>query len=861
MKDKHVNRYTKKKNIVRIMKKLRVEAFRIMCLCTFFVLTCCLIGCSHRSFINSPNNPKPTTISENYGNVEAAGQSSYSMQNVTETSKPMPTLTSTPVTTQASGIEIEVQFTPTPTPTPTPSPTPTPTEVPQLTIAMAGDILIHASIEADCKQDDGSYDYHSIFSLTKDYISSFDVSIVNQELIIGGEELGISGYPSFNTAYSLADALADAGFDIACHATNHALDKGKKGILNCIRNWKENHPEVGVVGIYETEEESEQIYVVEKNDIKVAVLNFTYGTNGIKAPGDMPWCVNMLTKENVVKALDEAEQIADFTIVCPHWGTEYSLEPSSAQKEYMAIFKEHGADLVIGTHPHVIQGITVVNDEGEFDCMDAGYALSPDDMLVYYSIGNFVSWTSEYGTGIANRMLGGISDVTIRKNEDGKVYISDFGITPVVSHVENGHNAVCVYPFADYTGELAEKSAINSQDKTYSLQYLDGLCNQIWGNLWKKNGTPSWEGTTAFQTKITLTHSADKETKKLTDESYKTVVAFEKDETLTVSSDLPMHGLYIKWNNNPKPWTLEAGDVQIECGQNGFLHEYVVIPEGASECVMHFSAYESICEISAYSAGTVPGNVQRWEPSLKNADILVFSTHADDEILFLGGVLATYGGEFQKKIQLVYMCEFFTTSSIREHEKLDGVWLTGVRNYPVSGDFRDEYCETLDGAKRIYDFDKLKAFITENIRRFKPQVVVTQDENGEYGHGAHLILVDAVKAVIDNTKDATYYPQSAEIFGVWDTPKTYLHIYKENGINMDLRHPVEAFGGKTALEILKEAYKLHVSQQWCWYYVADDYNDEGRPYKYSCSRFGLYRTTVGPDTGNDMLENVKTYGE
>lgn len=753
----------------------------------------------------------------------------------------------------------EVKVTATNTPVPTDTPTPTPTEVPQMSICMVGDILLHDTLEDDCRQADGSYDYHSLFENTKDIISSYDLALVNQELIIGGAELGVSGYPSFNTDFALADALEDTGFDVVLHATNHALDKGKKGLLNCIHNWKQNHSDMGVIGIYESEGESRDLYVTEINGIKTAILNFTYGTNGISAPEDMPWCVNMLTEENVIAALDEAEKLADFTIICPHWGTEYSLDVSSQQKNYMMLFKEHGADLVIGTHPHVIQSITVVNEEGETECLEEGCELSPDDMLVYYSLGNFVSWTGESGKGIANRMLGGIADITVKKNDDGKAYISDFGVIPVVSHVEKGQNACSVYPLFDYTGELAEKSAIISQDGTYSLQYLLDLCNKIWGSLWKKHGIPDIKTAKAFEREIKLTLSNDGSAKKLQDDSYKSIIAFSPEDTLTVTSDGGMYGLYIKWNDIPAAWTLEYDGKQLSCGTNGFLHEYVEIPEGTEKCVMHFSSDEAICEISAYSGGKLPKDVQVWEPAWENADILVFSTHADDEILFLGGVLAHYGGILGKKVQLVYMSEYFSSERIREHEKLDGVWTTGVKNYPACGNFPDKYSETLEEAKRIYKYDDVLAFAAGYIRQFKPQVVVTQDIKGEYGHGGHEILVDAVINAVDKTADADFCPASAAEYGTWDVPKTYLHIYKEGKIKLDLRQPADVFDGKTAFDVLTEAYLKHVSQQWCWFYVSDGVDKPS--YKYSCADFGLYRSTVGPDTGNDMLENVTTYGD
>ncbi|SHH12195.1 poly-gamma-glutamate synthesis protein (capsule biosynthesis protein) [Butyrivibrio fibrisolvens DSM 3071] len=337
-----------------------------------------------------------------------------------------------------------------------------------VTVMMVGDILLHMPIEETCHQDDGSYDFSSLFANTSDIISSADLSLVNQEVIIGGEELGISGYPCFNAPYQIADALADSGFDIICHATNHALDKGTKGIINTLNYWNTAHPEIITLGIYDNEEDSKDITVVTVNDIKIAILNYTYGTNGIPIPKSMPYCVETLNEDSVIADLDLAEEIADFTIVCPHWGTEYVLHHTSNQEYWSKLFMEHGADLVIGTHPHVIEDIEYYHDDDH-------------DMLCYYSIGNFVSWTSSSGKGVLNRVVGGIANVTIRKDYDGKVYIETYDIIPTVCHLEPVTNGVSVYPLELYTEELALQNKISKQDSSFTLDNCNALVQDVWG--------------------------------------------------------------------------------------------------------------------------------------------------------------------------------------------------------------------------------------------------------------------------------------------------------------------------------------------------------------------------------------------
>ena len=350
-----------------------------------------------------------------------------------------------------------------------------------ISIIMVGDILLHTPVEDAARNDEGRYNYDFIFRNMRGEISSADLALVNQEVIIGGKELGVSGYPAFNAPYEIGDALVAAGFDVICHGTNHALDKGKKGVTNCVNYWKENHPEIAVVGLNGSEEEYKNVTILEKNGIRVAVLNYTYGTNGIKPPSDMPYAVDMLEKNKVISDLKYAEENADFTIVCPHWGTEYRLTADSEQKKWTDIFRENGADLVIGTHPHVIEPIEFIEDDNKEITNNHGNG----DMLVYFSLGNFVNWTSSMGSGIANRAVGGMAQITIGRNSQGEAVIKDYGIKALVCHLQKGHEGVTVYPLSGYSETLSQKNKIIAQDPAFSRQYCINLCNTVWGDLWK----------------------------------------------------------------------------------------------------------------------------------------------------------------------------------------------------------------------------------------------------------------------------------------------------------------------------------------------------------------------------------------
>ncbi len=340
----------------------------------------------------------------------------------------------------------------------------------EVSLIMVGDMLFHMPVVESGYMDDGTLNYDHIFAHTNSYIEQADIAIVNQETILGGEELGYSGYPCFNSPFEVGDAMVEAGFDLVLHATNHTLDMGTTGLLNCLEYWETSQPDVEVIGAYNSQEAQDTILIYEENGIRIAFLNYTYGTNGIPLPEDMPYAVNLLEEEFVIAQLQQAEEEADFTVVMPHWGTEYQLDYSSYQSDWCAIFLEYGADLVIGAHPHVIQPIEWYRD-------DTGH-----EMLVYYSLGNFINATSTQDSTIGNRMIGGMADVVIRKDEEsGETYISEYGVIPLVTHYEFGQGNMTCYPLEDYTDELAEKTETIRWVQDFSADYGWDLAESVFG--------------------------------------------------------------------------------------------------------------------------------------------------------------------------------------------------------------------------------------------------------------------------------------------------------------------------------------------------------------------------------------------
>lgn len=371
-----------------------------------------------------------------------------------------------------------------------------------ITIVMAGDVLMHDKVIRSGLQEDGSYNFDHLFAHVKEEIEAADIAIVNQETILGGEELKYSGYPSFNSPFEVGDAEAHAGFDVILQGTNHALDRRAKGIENCLDFWEKNHPDISVLGIHDSMEDQQEICIIDTNEltdtvntdsgdkagksvknsagcrngkqqdkkpgIRIAILNYTYGTNGIQMPKGKGYLVDYLNEKKVRADIERAEKEADITIVCPHWGTEYSLKRSGEQERWARLFMECGADLCIGTHPHVIEPLEVIKD-------DRG-----SEMPVYYSVGNFVNYTSGTGKGVMNRMVGALAEIRIGRDSRGTVRVLDTKVRPIVCHLSA--DEIAAYFLEDYTEELAYDNLIRRQDPDFSLENCEKLVSEVWDN-------------------------------------------------------------------------------------------------------------------------------------------------------------------------------------------------------------------------------------------------------------------------------------------------------------------------------------------------------------------------------------------
>ncbi len=317
-------------------------------------------------------------------------------------------------------------------------------EIKDLSIVMVGDNLIHDSIykEANKNNNGNGYDFKPMYELIKPIISKYDLAYYNQETILGGTEIGVSSYPSFNSPYEVGDAMIDAGFNLVSLATNHTLDRGEKAIINS-RNYWNKQKDVLAVGSYQSKEERNKIIIKEKNNIKYTMLNYTYGTNGIPVPNGKEYLVNIWPvtgnnpdndskyqefKKNIKEDIDKVRNKVDFLIVAMHWGIEYEQDANDYQKDAAKYLESLGVNLIIGTHPHVIQPIDYINNT-----------------LVIYSLGNFLS--SHEVINMDNR-VGLMTTAKIEKNNDA-ITIKDINNELLYTDYTTNHTNIKIIPFSN----------------------------------------------------------------------------------------------------------------------------------------------------------------------------------------------------------------------------------------------------------------------------------------------------------------------------------------------------------------------------------------------------------------------------
>lgn len=317
---------------------------------------------------------------------------------------------------------------------------------------------------------------------------------------------------------------------------------------------------------------------------------------------------------------------------------------------------------------------------------------------------------------------------------------------------------------------------------------------------------------------------------------------------LSIKSDEPIYGIYLLWNSDPAAWTLEDSEGgEIKGGADGYWHEYKEL-NGKKSYTLKWTDEAELAEFYIFGEGTLPEFVQVWDAPCEKADLMVIPTHAGDEHLYFGGALPYYAGERGLAVQLVYLIKH---APERQHELLDGLWAVGVRNYPVISEFEDKDCKDLAAAKKVYSEEKILEFMVDNIRRFKPEVILGHDLKGEDGHGAHILNATILsEKALEAANDSSVFPESEQKYGVWEVKKCYLHLYGENKVFLDWGSLVlKSFDGKSAYEISQEGFSLNSSLAAKYKMTLDG--------EFGNGLFGLYSSTVGDDGfKDDFLENI-----
>ncbi len=342
----------------------------------------------------------------------------------------------------------------------------------RVTLSAVGDNLMNFPVveAADAnagEMNDGWYDFTPMYQGVADIVSSHDLNFIDIETILGGDYLGITGYPVFNSPNCIAEQVAGFGWNLATTATNHSLDVGLEGIQNSCNTWA-NFPQVLETGTFSSQEDRDRIRTCERNGMTFAFLSYTDYLNGYIVPESAPWCVAVASDEAITADVTRAHEVADVVIVAMSWGTENDFYPNDEQRHYAQLLANLGVDLVIGFGPHVIQPI-----EWHYGADEAGNPTGTSTLVVF-SLGNFLS-NQPYS--YAN-VEGCFTCAFERLGSKGRATITDLAWTPLINHISSGWHQV--FKLKDYTSDLAASHESIGQESD-PLGYCYNLTQEIIG--------------------------------------------------------------------------------------------------------------------------------------------------------------------------------------------------------------------------------------------------------------------------------------------------------------------------------------------------------------------------------------------
>ena len=360
-----------------------------------------------------------------------------------------------------------------------------------------------------------------------------------------------------------------------------------------------------------------------------------------------------------------------------------------------------------------------------------------------------------------------------------------------------------------------------------------------------KTPSPSPVGTELTDTCLITSTDKTGDISLLTDSDPSTAWQSESG-SLVISSQTPVCYLYLEYFSVPdRTYEISGG---LTGGDTPFLSEVVTLPSPQKTVTLSAAGVGGgVTVLRVFGEGDLPADVPVWEKTPDKAALMLLAAHPDDDLLWFGGTLPYYSGVQKLNTAVVYLT---SPSRRRMSEALYGLWTAGVKQYPVFGNFPDKFRRRKQSELNIWGESDVNAFLTEQLRRYKPDVVLTHSPDGEYGHAAHKVAAASLMTCLHSAEDASFFPASADAYGLWTPKKVYLHAYGENPVKMNWDIPLASFGGKTGFEMANEAFACHVTQQTGRHLLRHDG-------KTGCTEFGLYLTKVGKDVyGNDFFENI-----
>ena len=361
-------------------------------------------------------------------------------------------------------------------------------EISTASVIAVGDNLYHSKLYESGEYDSGTWNYDHIYTHVLNEIQAADVAMIDQETVFAPDHNSVSTYPSFATPEEVGDAIIKAGFNVVESATNHVDDYGYDYLKNTLDFWSTNYPDIPVLGIHDTPEDADTVKVKEVNGIKIAFLDYTYGTNNSGAGEGKDYMIDIFDKDKITTMIQKAKEVSDCIIFVAHWGTEDDSMPNEYEKQWATFLMEQGVDVIIGGHPHVLQPYGRLSD-------DQG-----NSTFIFYSLGNFVSTQQELP-----ELLEGMASFTIQKttlNGQSTIEILSPEVKPMVMHYNHDTGDYGPYMLDDYTEDLASQNSVrNLIGDEFTLANLKAKFQEIMSmNVTPSNNTNllnvkfDWEG-------------------------------------------------------------------------------------------------------------------------------------------------------------------------------------------------------------------------------------------------------------------------------------------------------------------------------------------------------------------------------